>query len=366
MIIKSVDIALCPLPLVRPIRLGTMVMKTRDYVLLRIKTDEDCDGYGIGFRSGTQLADTLAALAPFLIGRNPLMRRQILKSLEDSFVPGRSTLVRALSMLDLALWDITAKTSNLPLYQLLGGLRREVPVLAVAGFSYQEREEEDVVHEILRLAESGVRKIKVMISGMNSTADAHYISHIAEALNGQADFMVDAHWSWRTLSAALETCLRIDELGLSFIEDPFVPQQWRLTSELRSRLKTPIAAGEDILDIYGFADLVPAVDVLRIDATASGGITGALAALDLATAFGRSVVPHTFPYIHGQLAGAHSTITAVEYIPRETEADPIHALLTAGPIIHNGNLTVCEDPGIGLMVDWNAVTTHAAGQKNFS
>jgi L-alanine-DL-glutamate epimerase-like enolase superfamily enzyme len=364
--IKSVDIALCPLPLARPINLGTVAMKTRDYVLTRITTDCGREGYGIGFRSGTPLLDTLAALAPALIGRDPLTRRQILTSIEESSVPGRSALIRAMSMVDLALWDIAAKVSDLPLYRYLGGSRREVPLVAVAGFSYTEREEQDVVDEVTRLADRGIHKIKILINGKDSLRDARYVTRIAKALDGRASLVVDAHWSWRNLPAALETCSRIDELGLGFIEDPFLPQQWRLTSELRSRLKTPLAAGEDVLDLYGVLDLIGSVDVLRIDATSNGGISGALAALELAAAFGRSVVPHVFPYVHGHLACSHLSISSVEFIPEETGADPINILLDPPPTITNGHLVASEAPGIGLALAWSAVAAQASVQRTFN
>ncbi|APG86553.1 hypothetical protein SAMCCGM7_pA0214 (plasmid) [Sinorhizobium americanum CCGM7] len=80
-------------------------------------------------------------------------------------------------------------------------------------------------------------------------------------------------------------------------------------------MRTQIAVGEDILDPYGYADLVQNVDILRVDATASGGITAAMNALALASAHGRQALPRVFPYLHAHIACAHPTIMGVEYIP---------------------------------------------------
>ena len=357
--IDSVEIAFCPIPLVRPFSLGTMRLLTRDYVVLRIRTDQGCDGYGIGFRGGTQIVETLTALIPSLLGRDPLMRRETVMSIEEAMVPGRTTVQRALSFVDLALWDIAAKSAGLPLYRLLGGFRQQIQTLAVAGYSYAERGNAAVVNEVLALAESGVSMIKIMLAGQDAAADAAYVTEIARALGHRATLVVDAHWSWRTLPAAMATCARIDDLGLGFIEDPFLPQQWRLTAELRSKLKTPLAAGEDTLDLNGFMDQIGSIDVLRVDATTGGGITGASAALSLASAFGRMVVPHGFPFIHGQLACSYPAISAVEYIPYETEADPIDILFESPPSLANGIYVVSESPGIGLALDWTAVAANA-------
>jgi L-alanine-DL-glutamate epimerase-like enolase superfamily enzyme len=364
--IKSIDIALCPLALGREFKIGTVAFSTRDYVVIRISTDEGCDGYGIAYRSGTQLADSLAAMAPALVGQDPLMRRQILQSLEDSSVPGRAALMRAWSLFDIALWDIGAKVAGLPLYRMLGGLRKEIPVFAAAGFAYHDRGTESVIDEVAALVEAGARKIKIMIGGRNPAGDTHYVTRVAESIRGKAELVLECHWAWRALLPALDMCRRIDDLGLAFIEDPFIPQQWRLTGELRSRLKTPIGAGENILDIYGFVDVVRSVDILRVDSTTSGGITGALAAFDVATAAGRAVLPHIFPYIHGQLACVHPAIFAIEYIPAATGADPVNKLLSEPVAFPKGSYSPSEAPGVGAAIDWKSVVANAVGTKTLA
>ena len=364
--ITSVDVALCSLPLDRPFRLGGTEITARDYVVCRIGTDEGIEGFGIGYRSGTPLVDLLSALAPKLVGRDPMMRREVLQALEDASVQGRATYVRAISLIDLALWDLAAKAAELPLYQLLGGLRTRVPAIPVAGFSYQHRAPEDLEAELRRLCDSGHEVIKIMIRGGDPRANAQHVIRMAACCAGRARLMVDAQWSWRHLQDAVAICRQFDDLDLYCIEDPFLPQQWRLAAELRTRIRTPVAIGEDVTDIYGFLDLVPAVDVLRVDATASGGITTALAALELAQAHGRRVVPHVFPYIHLHLACAHPVIAGVEYIPAETATDPVRRLLRSFPTVQGGHFEVSDAPGIGADLDWEAVTSLAAVQKTFS
>jgi len=362
--ITNIHLALCALPLERPIRLGSVTVSTRDYVVMRVMTDDGVEGYGIGYRSGTALLDAAAAIAPQLIGRDPIMRREILQSCENGMIQGRGTIVRTLSLIDLALWDITAKVARQPLYRLLGGFRTSVPALPVAGFSYETRDRKEIEDELERHVDSGIRQIKIMIKGNDARGNAAYVEQMAKKVEGRAELVLDTHWSWRHLSEALDTCRRIDDLGLGFIEDPFLPQQWRLAAEMRTKLKTPIAIWEDVLDQYGFLDLVQNVDVLRVDATASVGITAAMAAMTLASAFGRQCVPHAFPYIHLQLACAHPVVSAVEYIPAETGADPIRLLLADYPKLDNGRFIVSEEPGNGLLVDWEAVGRHRTAGRS--
>jgi L-alanine-DL-glutamate epimerase-like enolase superfamily enzyme len=363
--INRVELASCSLPLESPIYLGTVPITTRDYICMRLVTESGVEGFAIGYKSGSQLFESLEVLAPRLVGHDALMRQAFNLESELSRIPARASYVRALSIIDVALWDIAAKVAGLPLYLMLGGLRREVRAVPIVGFSHMSRPLAEIESEIDRHCEAGETLIKVMIKGTDSIANSGYIQALTSRMDEQASLAVDTHWSWRTISEALDTCRRIDDCGLAFIEDPFTPQQWRLVGELRSKLRTPIAVGEDVLDPYGFADLVQNVDILRVDATGSGGITAALNALALASANGRKALPHVFPYIHAQIACAHQAVMAVEYIPEHTGTDPVRKLLRSFPAIRNGSFQLTDEPGAGCDLQWAEVGAHASATRTF-
>lgn len=363
--IKRVEIANCSLPLEKPINLGSVRITTRDYVCLRIVTNAGIEGFAIGYRSGSQSFESLQALAPRLVGQDALMRQAFNLESETSQVPARAAYVRALGLIDVALWDITAKVSGLPLYILLGGLRTEVRAMPVVGFSYADRPISEIEDEINRHCENGETLIKIMIKGTDALANSRYLRTLASRFEGRASLAVETHWSWRTISDALDTCRRIDDCDLAFIEDPFLPQQWRLVGELRSKLRTPVAVGEDVLDLYSFADLVQNVDILRVDATGSGGITTAMNALSLAAAHGRKAIPHVFPYLHVHLACAQNAIMAVEYIPEHTGTDPVRNLLKSFPPIQNGKFQISDEPGAGCNLHWDVVEQHSLETRAF-
>jgi L-alanine-DL-glutamate epimerase-like enolase superfamily enzyme len=356
--IRRVEIADCSLPLEKPVYLGTVPVTTRDYVCMRVVCESGIEGFGIGYKSGSQLFESLRALAPRLVGHDALMRQAFNLETEASRVPARASYVRALSLIDVALWDVTAKTAGLPLHLMLGGLRREVRAVPIVGFSYTSRPLAEIEAEVDRHAAAGETLIKVMIKGSDAIANGKYVKALASRLEGHASLAVDTHWSWRTLSEALETCRLLDDCGLAFIEDPFV-------GELRSKLRTQIAVGEDVLDPFGFVDLVQNVDILRVDATGSGGITAAMNALALAAAHGRKALPHVFPYIHAQIAGAHHAVMAVEYIPEHTGTDPVRNLLREFPALRNGHFQLTDEPGAGCDLRWGAVETSASATAVF-
>ncbi len=141
--IVHIDVAECPMPLPHVIRLGTTEIRTRDFLLLRIETNAGIAGEAVGYLRGTPVFEAVGRLAPRLIGGDPLMRGALLGGIDRSNVPGRAALTRAFSLLDIALWDVMAKTARLPLFQILGGAAREIEASAVAGYYMDRRSTDD-------------------------------------------------------------------------------------------------------------------------------------------------------------------------------------------------------------------------------
>ena len=136
--IEGLDLAVCPLEMPYPIRLGSIVYSTRDYIALRVRTDAEIEGYAIGYTRDTPVLHALQTLAPEILGRDARMIRSIVTGLRQAHGHAWGAFVRAVSLVDVALWDIAAKAARLPLYKLLGAYRDDVPVMAVAGY-YADR-----------------------------------------------------------------------------------------------------------------------------------------------------------------------------------------------------------------------------------
>jgi L-alanine-DL-glutamate epimerase-like enolase superfamily enzyme len=288
-----------------------------------------------------------------VIGWDVNERRAFSESTLSAFVNGRPTFVKATSLLDIAFWDIAAKAAKQPLFRLLGGSRREVPVMAVGGYYLNERSIEDVCEEIRALIDTGHQRVKIMLSGSDPDFDRRYVEAVSLVASGKLG--ADAHWSWRSIPQALRTCRLIDDAGLLFLEDPFGAFQWPLSFQLQSHLKTPVAMGEDMPDDVSLFGLTDRLSVLRVDATTCGGIGPVADVIAAATLRGAAILPHVFGQIHAQLAGAYSGIEAVEYIPESTGADPLSLILRRNLKIDSGMLTIDEEPGAGIELDWDGV-----------
>ncbi|MCU1225237.1 MAG: hypothetical protein JWQ42_3330 [Edaphobacter sp.] len=351
--ISKIRIAECSVPLPRVLRLGPIEIHTRDYVVIQIQTESGTMGEAIGYPRGTPLFETLSSMSRRIVGKDVQMRRRIMFDLEQSNIPARAALTRGLSLIDIALWDIASKQAAQPLFQYLGGLRASAEVTQVAGYYIDQRSISEVADEISLLRDGGCRRVKIMLKGDSPAFDLKYVAAAMEKMPGRV--AADAHWSWSTLTEARRICRDLDRFGLNFLEDPFAASDWRLTHELRRDMTTPIAAGEDVFGGHVISDLVGGIDILRVDATTVGGITGAIEAINLAAASGKTVLPHVFWPLHIHLACASPTVEGVEVIPAEYGADPLDRLLRNIPVIKNGEMSPSEEPGVGISIRWDAV-----------
>jgi L-alanine-DL-glutamate epimerase-like enolase superfamily enzyme len=351
--ISRVRIAECPMPLPYVLRLGPVEIRTRDYIAVRIETRSGLFGEALGYPRGTPLFETVSQMARRIMGGDASMRRELIVKLEQSNVPGRAALTRGLSLLDIGLWDIASKQAAQPLFRLLGGFRKQAEITVVAGYYMDRRSIAEVVDEVAGLGDAGYQRMKIMLKGDDASFDREYVSAVTEKMPGR--IAADAHWTWTTLTEAKRLCRDLDRFGLNFLEDPFAASDWRLTHELQRQIATPLAAGEDVFGPRSYSDLIGGIDILRVDATTCGGLTGAIEAINIAAAAGKTVLPHVFPPLHVHLACAFPNVEAVEIIPKESGADPLHALLRNCPAPVEGRMKPSEEPGVGISFDWEAV-----------
>lgn len=355
----------CEVPMPWPVRLGSVVYNTRDFVVLRLTCDDGLCGRAIGYSRGTPLLEAVHGLAPFVGALDVAEPESVQTELSGTLLSGWAQFVRAASLIDIALWDVKAQSASLPLHQLLGAERPDVPVMAVSGYFSDVRSQDELVEEAIEFDRAGMGA-KLILGGYDSEWDQRLVSRVREALSPDTEIGVDFHARWRDPEEAASYFAPMDELGLRFIEDPFPGFDWRAMRDLAGRIRTPVAAGEDVIGYSALLDLLESVGYLRLDATASGGVSTALKAIDAAAERGSVVVPHVFPYIHAVLCAAHPAVANIEVIPATVGADPMDRLLTDPDPIRDGRWVLDEDPGLSLPLDWAAVEEMATASFSWS
>ncbi len=348
------------IPLSSPIVMGEMRFDGREYLLLEVRTDEGLTGIGFGMTRDAPLAAIVARnIAPRLIGADPLLTEQLWSGLYDAnlAIGQRGLFMRCLSAADIALWDIKAQAAGLPLWQLLGGARERIPVSVAGGYPRPGRSLDSLGEEVAGYVRDGYPWIKIAAGALADDTERLRVS--ASAIGDKA-LAYDAHWAWRTLPEVVPTVRAWREFDLAFIEDPFPSDSPALAARLREQTGMALALGEDVVGRYAYRDLIASAmpDILRIDATTTGGISEAIKICALAAAESIPVLPHIFPELHVHLAAALPSIMAVEVTDPVQEIDLFWNVLQEPLRPVGGHVAAPTRPGLGIDLDRDAVTRY--------
>jgi mandelate racemase len=200
------------------------------------------------------------------------------------FVGYQGLAMIAVSGLDMAAWDALAKAAGLPLCVLLGGTVG--PVKAYNSNGLWLRDPELVAAEAMELRdEGGFTGLKLRLGRVIARDDLTTITAVRAAVGDEYHLMVDFNQGLN-LAEALQRCHMIDDLGLDWIEEPIVYDNFAGFAQLAAELKTPIQIGENF---YGARDLHRALqmkscDLVMPDFMRIGGVTGWLRAASIAGA----------------------------------------------------------------------------------
>ena len=343
----------------------------RDVILIEVLTDEGITGIGFvtgmgaGFQSEAPVIQYCIekTVKPMVLGKDPLAREQLW-----SFVFKNSTrfgrkgaVVRALSGVDIALWDLAGKVANMPCYQLMGYEKKEIPVYASGGY-YAGAGENDLVglvEEVQSYVEAGYKAMKIKVGRMSVKEDIRRIERIRETIGFDFDLMVDANEGWN-INKAVQFCDGVRDLDLRWIEEPLEPDDLESHLELAHRTNIPIASGETEYTKYGFLGLIRnGVRVLNADVTRVGGITEWMKVAGLAQCWNLPMVPHGIQEIHVTCTACAHNAPFTEYFlpthPLQQFLSELFAQMTEGLEVRNGCIRPLDVPGLGLLYDPDVV-----------
>jgi L-alanine-DL-glutamate epimerase-like enolase superfamily enzyme len=353
--ITEVEALTTRLELPRPLRLGPLEIRHRDYVVVTVTTASGLEGKAFSLTRGTPAAAVVSeVLAPLLVGRDAdLVAARWDECFRATIAAGRTGVVmRALSLVDAALWDVKAQRAGLPLWRLLGGAEQDVPTMIVAAYPTGEPPAE-LGAKVVHYAERGWRLLKIARipnpEGMRTLLES-----AANGLPAGAELVVDAAWVWRRPRDAVRELRLWGQTPLAWIEDPFPPEDIPAYVELRRSCNVPLGAGDDVTDRHVLRAHLQAssLDVVRVDATTIGGITGALRVLQLAADAGVPVSFHVYPELHVHLAAAFPDGSMIETFDRDDNPfDPAELLYIGGPVHTPGRAVAPETPGVGYRLD---------------
>jgi D-arabinonate dehydratase len=342
-------------------------MSVRDVILVEIFTDEGITG--VGFLTGLGVAHQSEspiikycidkALRPMIVGQDPFAREHLWKSMfKNTTRFGRKgAMVRAISGVDIALWDIAGKAANMPCYKLIGYNRTEIPVYASGGHyaGAGENDLDGLGEEIRSYVEKGFQAIKIKVGRKSVREDLRRVAKAREVAGDRINIMVDANLNWN-INDAVRFCDGAKELNLYFVEEPLEPDDYESYKALADRTNIPIAAGESEYTKYGFLALVNSgVRVIQPDVCRVGGVTEWLKAASLGQCWNLCVVPHGVQEIHVTCCACSTNAVMTEYFtsehPLQQFLSELFVQMDEGLRVVNGTIRPLDVPGMGLLYD---------------
>jgi len=362
-------------------------------IWVRLHTDEDITGLGETFMAPSAVEAYLHDwCAPKLLGRDPRQIEGIRLALRDYLGwRGSGVETRAVSAVDLALWDIAGKAAGRPVCEMLGGRARDrIRVYnTCAGYRYirdaraqsvanwhageTEGPYEDLdafLHRAdelaLSLLDQGITGMKIWpfdppaerSGGLDITADElrralEPFEKIRRAVGDRMDIMVEFHSLW-SLPMAKRLARALKPYDTYWHEDPFRLDSVRDLKDYAAHSKAWVCASETLNGVHAFREYLEtgAAGVVMLDLSWCGGLTEARKIAGMAEAWHVPVAPHdcTGPVVYA--ASCHFSMHAPNALIQESVrafyTGWYTELVTALPTVTRGEVTVPDTPGLGL------------------
>ena len=354
-------------PLEHPFGWSQGWLDERSTTLVKVIADDGLVGWGEG--AGADLINGL--LAPLLIGQDPMDRTGLWERLFHALYNGNNAVGlagSALSALDMALWDLAGKATDLPVYALLGGKVRDKIAVYATGLYYTEGEFPDrLLDEARGYVAEGFKGMKTKVGGLSMAEDVARVRALRDAIGPDVHLMVDANEAYNA-ATAIRIGQKLAELDLVWFEEPVNAQDLDAYLEVKAALPMAIAGGENLRTRYEFKPYLTrrAYDIVQPDVMHCGGITEMQRICAMANACGIQVNPHVWGSPVMIAATLHLAATlppcpparnALPYLQEpvmEFDRTPntIRQTICAVPFEHeDGFIRVPTGPGLGIEVD---------------
>lgn len=343
---------------------------SRNWIFVRVETDDGITGIGEATTECHELAVQAMIeqhFAPILIGKDPTKINQAWQEMQRRFWWRNGVVASsAASGIEQALWDITGKVYNQPVYRLLGGAMRD----RVRLYARSDLGLESYVKEIEAALQEGFMAFKfgpgAFLKPFDDEKQVDSALNLAGELRSAAgpgcDLMIDCGGIF-SQQAAHRLIDGLREIKMLFVEEPVNADTPRSLTALRQTFTdVKIAAGERLMTRWGVREWleVGAVDVLQCDISHCGGIGELMRIAAFAEIYGVRVAPHN-PYGPVALAAnLHACAAMPNFLILEhcRHRPWFHEVQKYGPRVEGGCVHLTDRPGLGIELNWDYVAEH--------
>jgi galactonate dehydratase len=364
-------------------RLETLMANAglRNYLFVRLYTDTGLTGIGeASLEWQEKTVETLIHewVEGRVIGCDPFDVEKVIGSMIRDQYQGGSTVMTAISSVEIALWDIIGKTCGQPIYKLIGGrYHARLPAYA-NGWYGNAHTPSEYAEQASAAVERGYRALKfdpfgIAWKGLSAEQfdeAVEIVTAVREAVGEHVQLMIEFHG--RLSAGTAITMMRaLDRFHPAWCEEPVAPENLDLLMEVKREARSPIAAGERLYTMSDFYRLIAlrAADVVQMDVAHCGGILMSKKIAALAAAQDMQISPHCSIGPVALAAALHVDVSTPNFLIQEAFAEfdvPWRSDLVCGwNPIRNAEFILSDAPGLGLELDDEAIASHPYVQNPF-
>ncbi len=351
--IKSIKTNEIQIPLIKPFKTALRTVEYVRDVIVTVETDNGIIGYGeapptvaiTGDSTESILSAINDRIAPALIGCDMDYFDSVMKKLHTSI--DKNTSPKA--AIDMALYDIRAKSLGIPLYKLLGGYRNELETDLTVSVNDAQTMANDAVEGVNR----GFSTLKIKV-GKDYSGDLERLRAVRSAVGDGIKIRVDANQGW-TPSQAVEIIKSFENegLGIELVEQPVPARDFEGLKYVTDNTDTKILADESVFSVADAVEIIKthSADMINIKIMKTAGIYQALKICAVAEEYGVEcfmgcmLESKLSVSASAHLSAAKSVITLNDLDgPSLCASDPF----VGGPVFDESRIIMNETPGLGI------------------
>lgn len=352
--IQSIETTRQSIPLKKPFKTALRTVYHAEAIIVKIEADNGLIGWGEApptvVITGESLDSIEAAIQqvikPQLAGKSILAYEELLYIVHQALVGNTS----AKAAVDMAIYDLIAQQSGLPLYQFLGGYRHTLETDYTVSVNSPEEMGEDAV----AFLQEGFNVLKIKVGKDDIQKDIERIQEIRNRIGYETKIRLDANQGWKA-KEAVYAIRKMEDMGLNIelIEQPVLAADIAGLKAVTDNVSTPIMADESVFSPAQAFEVLSqrAADLINIKLMKAGGIYKAQIINNMAQECGvECMVGSMIESRVGITAAAHFAASKKNITRFDFDA-PLMLVddLVEGGVQYDGRMmTFLDTPGLGI------------------
>jgi galactonate dehydratase len=355
----------------------------RNLTFLKLTTDEGLTGVSevrLSNRTGALLGYLEECKKRYILGADPFRIEHIVQRMfRDDYGRVGEICASAISLVEIACWDIVGQAANLPVYVLLGGAVRDKIKAYANAWNQVPRTPEDIGRAAKAAVAKGYQALKFDPFGagyheMERKDRLHCISlveAVRAAVGPEVDLFIEMH-SRFSPATAIRVARDLEPFEPGWVEEPVASDNLKALAKAARHIRIPVATGERLHHKQEFRELFErqACDIVQPDITECCGLLEAKKVAAMADTYYITVAPHN-------VGGPVSTATALHLAACTTNfkiqehfnnfTEPHTRECAAGcPKVVDGYFSLPKGPGLGVTLNEDVIKAHPPMAGHFN